>query len=335
MLGFRWGRHGFDMEAYRRYSADPSLPTAYAPGAPVSLSDLFGGETKFTCVIYMQDANGHRPALVRTESNQQLSPSAMQAEFQEVGGEDDDSVEQQGGTDVIGRTMKKRSMGGDSVCWQRCTMKDFFQPATDQLWFCYSATSQDHACEEADRRDFYQAVAFTGATVAVLITLAWLMQGQGHFALPVSMVVRVFLNLELGLLVTAAQLLMDVDASEANNRFLSIIMVVAISAVLMAPYNLCCQVDEGKPDLFGMFYLLMLAFSPCACVSWMCYYPRLPLLLEHKPMIVGGLGVLVEILKCLLCGLALPDAKQYRKQFNYTPMMESEAGGTTLRDSVG
>merc|ERR1719401_640845 len=53
--------------------------------------------------------------------------------------------------------------------------------------------------------------------------------------------------------------------------------------------------------MFGVLFLFVIVYSPAVFLDRMTYYQSFPLLMSHKPVIVGLFGFAVEVAKGLLC----------------------------------
>merc|ERR1712151_18608 len=78
------------------------------------------------------------------------------------------------------------------------------------------------------------------------------------------------------------------------------LLIVLIGNVVQVPYLLCSRCEGTFSAVLGVFYLLLVSFSPCIYVEAMSYHPAFPLLVSHCPMLLGLFGFVVEYAKIFI-----------------------------------
>lgn len=292
VVGFRWGRETFDMQAYRQYSA-----AGLAPNTPVKLVDLFPGTANYTCMVYLvaedgsqgdfQDTQLAREYGFRSSLSRRLKGTHAQGHG---GGGDED--------EALKKPSASKGDQGLAVCQQRWTLLQFFHVRAHEFWFCYVPEARVSKClEERHTFVYVQGMAFISSIVAFFAVLAFIMQKQGGLIWALLWTSRVLLNMMLGMAAVGLLLYWGLDGEQVRFSIVATLLAIGMFNVLFLPF---CFLEFCPFPC--VFYLMVLTLSPTVLAEVMSYYPTLPLLLNHRPMIIGTVSFAVEVFKTVLLG---------------------------------
>jgi len=256
-LGFRWGRPGFDYQAYTRYAEK-------IPGRGeevVDLAALFPGTGDFACTVYIgSDSLGQHYEFRKTNLSRRFAEKPP-----------------------------LQDGPAEAVCYQRWTMYEFFKPAVSELWFCYMPKAEVASCLKQRSEYYTQGKIFVITFLFFLAVLGWIMADLPEFEQPLVWVARFLINLELGL-VSCGFLLERWHEGHSSVTFFLLAYVMDVVGVyaVMVPYWI--MEWRSQDSAFNTAYLLLCAFSPCFLMEFMSYWSHFVLLVRHYPLLIGIVG---------------------------------------------
>lgn len=153
--------------------------------------------------------------------------------------------------------------------------------------------------------NFYvkEGSVMTGTLCFFFAALAFVMANQRHFSWSVLWTARLLVNLELGMVSVLFLMKLGHDYDNiANSTVFAVLIVMITSFILLLP----CLLLERCPSYqwIGLWWSMVLCFSPCILAEYASYFPAFPLLASHRPMVIGLIGFLIHVIS----GFIFPDS---------------------------
>jgi len=293
VVGFRWGKRGFNHSAYMRHVRPSKSEGISTHEASVDLSQLFSGTGSFKCTIYMVDRNGGAPALDLDDAELPVHARSRRLFTHQFPREDHRRYAQHG----VGGARFLRQYG-DEVCLQRRSLLRYYNFETTEMWFCYSPEDRWSGCDAKIKAFYLESLLPMLGALALIFLLSYIVQNQWHFTWALLWVASFCVNLELGVASVALLLTIGADGKMGTLTFeaAAFFLVVVGASLALLPHR-CCGLQRWCPVL-ATSYLLVLVSLPCITLDLMTYWNAFPLLVDHWPVLLGLLGFAIDLLKC-------------------------------------